>query len=45
MIGYKMMEFDMTCRGFQYEIGKEYTLEGILEICENGFHFYQNPFF
>ena len=44
MIGYKMMESDMTCKGFQYEIGKEYTLEGELEICKGGFHFCENPF-
>src|SRR5574344_694303 len=44
MRGYKMMESDMTCKGFQYEIGKEYTLKGKLEICESGFHFCENPF-
>ena len=44
MRGYKFMESDMTCRGFQYEIGKEYTLKGELEICKNGFHFCENPF-
>src|SRR5574344_109603 len=44
MIGYKMMESDMTCRGFQYEIGKEYSLKGQLVMCKNGFHFCENPF-
>ena len=44
MKGYKMMESDMTCKGFQYEIGKEYILEGELEICKGGFHFCENPF-
>ena len=44
MRGYKMMESDMTCKGFQYEIGKEYSLEGKLQICESGFHFCENPF-
>ena len=39
MNGYKMMESDMTCKGFQYEIGKEYYLEDELRICRNGFHF------
>src|SRR5574343_779114 len=38
------MESDMTCRGFQYEVGKEYSLESKLQICENGFHFCENPF-
>ena len=44
MIGYKLMKSDMTCMGFQYEINKEYLLKGKLEICENGFHFCENPF-
>jgi hypothetical protein len=44
MKGYKFMESDMTCRGFQYEIEKEYSLEGKLQICKNGFHFCENPF-
>ena len=44
MRGYKIMESDMTCMGFQYEIGKEYSLKDKLVICENGFHFCENPF-
>ena len=44
MVGYKFMESDMTCLGFQYEIGKEYSLKRELEICKNGFHFCENPF-
>src|SRR5574343_658878 len=44
MRGYKFMESDMTCRGFQYEIGKEYSLKDELMICRNGFHFCENPF-
>ena len=44
MKGYKLMESDMTCKGFQYEIEKEYSLEDELKICKNGFHFCQNPF-
>ena len=43
MRGYKMMESDMTCMGFQYEVGKEYSLKDKLVICENGFHFCENP--
>lgn len=41
MRGYKAFNSDLTCRGFQYEIGKTYTLEepDKLEICCNGFHF------
>ena len=44
MKGYKFMESDMTCLGFQYEVGKEYSLDNKLGICENGFHFCKNPF-
>ena len=44
MRGYKLMESDMTCRGFQYEVGEEYFLNSKLQICENGFHFCENPF-
>ena len=44
MKGYKMMNSDMSCKGFQYEVGKEYTLDGNLTLCKSGFHFCKNPF-
>ena len=44
MRGYKIMKSDMTCKGFQYEVGKKYSLKGELVICESGFHFCENPF-
>ena len=34
---YKGMKRDMTCRGFQYEIGKEDETESA-KACESGFH-------
>lgn len=40
--GYKVFNPDWTCRGFQYEVGKTYTLEGRPEMCVNGFHFCEN---
>ena len=43
IIAYKGFNEDLSCRGFQYEIGKEYCLEGELELCVNGFHACQNP--
>lgn len=39
MKGYKAFNEDLTCRGFQYEIGKTYEMEGKLIICKKGFHF------
>ena len=39
MKGYKGFNKDMTCRGFQYEIGKEYEMSEKIELCERGFHF------
>ena len=43
IIAYKGFDEDLSCRGFQYKIGKEYCLEGELELCSNGFHACQNP--
>ena len=34
---YKGFDKDLKCRGFKYEIGKEYTAEGEISACENGF--------
>ena len=39
MKGYKVTNTDMTCRGFQYEVGKTYKYEGEINICNVGFHF------
>lgn len=37
--GYKGFNQDLTCRGFQYEIGKTYEYDGDIELCSQGFHF------
>jgi len=35
---YKVFNPDWTCKGFQYEIGKTYTHEGDISMCNTGFH-------
>ena len=42
IISYKGFDKDLKCRGFQYEIGKEYE-EKDIEICSRGFHACENP--
>ena len=42
VIAYKGMNSDMTCKGFQYEIGKTYKTDKA-ELCECGFHACLNP--
>ena len=40
--GYKVFNHDWTCRGFKYEIGKTYTHEGEISLCNKGFRFCKN---
>ena len=40
---YKGTDKDGKCRGYQYEIGKEYKHQGNIELCDSGFHACQNP--
>ena len=42
VIAYKGMNSDMTCKGFQYEIGKSYKTDKA-KLCEWGFHACLNP--
>ena len=40
---YKAFDKNMQCRGFQYEVGKEYEMEGHIECCKSGFHACEYP--
>lgn len=38
IFAYKGFDKNFRCRDFQYEVGKEYHIDGDLKICKNGFH-------
>lgn len=41
-MNYNGMNQNMQCRGFQYEIGKEYETDAA-KVCEKGFHACEHP--
>ena len=43
MNGYKGFEKDWTCINQRYAIGETVTVEGKLELCNNGIHYCKNP--
>ena len=40
---YKGFDSSLSCRGFQYEVGKEYEMDGRIECCKRGFHACESP--
>ena len=40
---YKGFDKDFKCKDFQYEVGKEYEIEGEIKCCERGFHACESP--
>ena len=40
---YKGFGKNMQCRGFQYEVGKEYEMDGEIKCCNRGFHACKSP--
>ena len=40
---YKGFDKNMKCRGFQYEVGKEYEMYGEIKCCNRGFHACKSP--
>ena len=40
---YKGFDRNLCCRGFQYEVGEEYEMDGSVECCQRGFHACESP--
>ena len=40
---YKGFDKNMECRGFKYEVGKEYEMDGEIKCCNRGFHACKYP--
>ena len=43
MKAYKGTDIQLQCNGFQYEVGKDYSHCGDIELCKSGFHGCKNP--
>lgn len=40
---YKAFDKNMQCLNFQYEVGKEYEMDGEIKCCKRGFHACKSP--
>ena len=40
---YKGFDKDLKCRDFQYEVGKDFEMDGDIEACKRGFHACEFP--
>ena len=43
IISYKGFDSSLRCRGFQYEVGKDYKQDAPIRCCSNGFHACEFP--
>ena len=43
IIAYKGFDKEFKCRGFQYEVGKTYEMDGNIACCSRGFHACESP--
>ena len=43
VVSYRGSTADWTCRGFRYEVGKSYKMDGDAIACQRGFHACENP--
>jgi hypothetical protein len=39
MKGFKAFDKNLQCRGFQFEVGQTFKVDGELSVCNTGFHF------
>ena len=43
VVAYKGFDKNLQCRGYQYEVGKEYVHKGHVSPCSGGFHACESP--
>lgn len=44
IMSFKGFDKNLSCCGFEFEVGKSYTIKGVTKACENGFHACEHPF-